>query len=345
MALAMESETPCGDRICAVIATYDRPALLARCLEAVRAQTRALDGVVVVDSAGSAETAALLGRPFPRGALLSLPENLGPAGAFARGMAAALEAGYAWIWLMDDDVAPDPGCLAELAAVAARARRRVVVPRRLTPAGVDCANEAVLHEAEQRFERVVTEPAREQYRPIDLFTFEGPLLHRSVVEAVGLPERGLFIRGEDVMYAIRINRRFGPLSGAVATRAVVKRQLPHPEGVTGRFRLKGWICESPEYQVLGDEEHWKVVYELRNRHLIWRALGWRRRRRRLILAHLGYVAVDLAHAWRRGWHWRLRLRANLASLALGCLGRSAPFLDPGAYRVCLAARSRSGARP
>jgi hypothetical protein len=74
---------------------------------------------------------------------------------------------------------------------------------------------------------------------------------------------------------------------------------------------------------------------------MWRALGWRRRRLRLLVAHLGYVVVDLAHAVRRGWNWRVRLRYNLTALWLGLLGRDTPFLDPRAYRARLAAGPRA----
>ena len=256
-------------------------------------------------------------------------------------MTAALAEGANWVWLMDDDVAPDTSCLGELLDVAAATAKRVVVPRRLTPDGRDCANEAVLVESAQRLDVVIADPERERYRLIDLFTFEGPLIHRSVIEVVGLPNANLFIRGEDILYGVGINRRCGPLSCALATRATVRRQLPVPEGVKGTSRLKGWLSGDPTYEVLGDADHWKVAYELRNRHLMWRALGWRRRRLRLLVAHLGYVVVDLVHAVRTGWNWPLRLRYNLIALGLGLLGRDRPFLDPRAYRARLAAAPRA----
>jgi hypothetical protein len=252
-------------------------------------------------------------------------------------MTAALAEGADWVWLMDDDVAPDASCLGELLDVAAATAKRVVVPRRVTPDGRDCANEAVLVESAHRLDVVIADPERERYRLIDLFTFEGPLIHRSVIEVVGLPNANLFIRGEDILYGVGINRRCGPLSCALAARATVRRQLPVPEGVKATSRLKGWLSGDPTYEMLGDGDHWKVAYELRNRHLMWRALGWRGRRLRLLVAHMGYVVVDLVHAVRSGWNWPLRLRYNLTALGLGLLGRDRPFLDPRAYRARLAA--------
>lgn len=59
------------------------------------------------------------------------------------------------------------------------------MPRRLTVDGEDCASEAILLEKAQRFKMFRCDPQRERYLPVDLFTFEGPLIHRSVAKRVG----------------------------------------------------------------------------------------------------------------------------------------------------------------
>jgi glycosyltransferase involved in cell wall biosynthesis len=329
-----------GDRVCAVVVTHDRKALLERCLQALLEQTRPPDAIVVVDNASADGTAELLARRFPRVIAHRLPRNEGGAGGFADGIAWALARPFDWIWLLDDDVTADGDCLDELLRVSAIARRSVVVPRRLRLDGSDCGSEAVLVEAAQRFDVIRADPERERYRPIDLFTFEGPLIHRQVAERVGVPNRRLFICGDDMLYAIRINRAMGPLAPALATRAVVRKQLGAPAGVAGTSRVKGWLTGNPAYDLLPDEQHWKAAYEHRNRHLIWHALGWRRRRLQLLVLHLGYIAADLLHAVRHGWNWPLRLRLNVAAWLLGALGRDGVFLDPDRYRARLAAGRR-----
>ena len=74
--------------ICAVVVTRDRLALLQQCIEALRAQTRRPDRVLVVDNASSDGTAAwLAGQADVE--TLRLEENLGGAGGFHAGLSRA----------------------------------------------------------------------------------------------------------------------------------------------------------------------------------------------------------------------------------------------------------------
>jgi len=330
-----------SDRVCAVVVTFNREALLRRCLNALLDQARPPDTILVVDNASTDGTGEFLATAFPEVCAVRLAKNIGGAGGFAEGLAWALARGFDWTWLMDDDVTPDRHCLGELLEVALASGKRVLAPRRLAQDGQDCANEAILVEAAQRFELVRADPLREPYQLVDLFTFEGPLIHRSVIEAVGLPDPNHFIRSDDMIYAIRINRRCGPLSCALAARAVMQKQLPPEQGITARSRVKAWITGDATYQVLGDADHWKTVYDLRNRHIMWRELGWRRRRFRLLVMHLGYIGADLVHAVRHRWNWALRLKWNVVAFGLGLLGRETMFLDPEAYRAQLAGTRRA----
>lgn len=108
--------------VCAVVLTYNRRDLLARCLDHLEAQSRAPDRVLVIDNASSDSTAELLAAREGI-EVMRLSENLGSSGGFGRGIQAAYEGGDDWIWLLDDDTLPQPDCLAALLAGAARAPR------------------------------------------------------------------------------------------------------------------------------------------------------------------------------------------------------------------------------
>jgi len=110
-------------RVCALVLTCNRPDMLETCLEHLRDQSRAPDGVLVVDNGSTQETADVLAGHAGVD-VLRLPTNIGGAGGYARGLRAGLERGYDWIWLLDDDAFPEPECLEALLAGIERAPRQ-----------------------------------------------------------------------------------------------------------------------------------------------------------------------------------------------------------------------------
>jgi GT2 family glycosyltransferase len=133
-------------RISVVMPTYRRPVLLARCLDALLAQTLPGDAyeIVVVDDGRTADTRAQCEAHAARAAAAGGPAirylqpdgTRGPAGARNRGWRAAHGALIAFT---DDDTIPDPAWLAEGEAamavpgrVAAWGRVHVPLPERMT---------------------------------------------------------------------------------------------------------------------------------------------------------------------------------------------------------------------
>lgn len=103
-------------RVVAVVVTWNRRALLAESLAAVRAQTHAPSAVVVVDNASTDGTRDdLVGREDLDVVLLD--RNTGGAGGFAAGIEQALTHDPDLVWLLDDDTVPTPTALAELVRV------------------------------------------------------------------------------------------------------------------------------------------------------------------------------------------------------------------------------------
>jgi GT2 family glycosyltransferase len=108
-------------RVVAVVVTFDRRALLTRSLDAVLAQTRPPDCVVVVDNASTDGTADAVRAGYPGVELHELAFNAGGAGGFAFGLGVALEQHRAdHVWLLDDDTIPTETALAELLDAWAR---------------------------------------------------------------------------------------------------------------------------------------------------------------------------------------------------------------------------------
>jgi len=99
-------------RVLAHIHTFNDADIIDRTIEAVRRQTRPVDGILVVDNAS---TDATLEQPSVKYAsVLRHTANLGTSGAVHSGFRFALEHHYDWIWLFDADSVPEADALQKL---------------------------------------------------------------------------------------------------------------------------------------------------------------------------------------------------------------------------------------
>jgi rhamnopyranosyl-N-acetylglucosaminyl-diphospho-decaprenol beta-1,3/1,4-galactofuranosyltransferase len=152
-------------RVVAVVVTYKRPEV-ARCIRSLRAQTRPPDDILVVDNGGEASS-ALTDDPGLR--IVETGENLGPAGGYAVGFAAAVDLGADKIWAMDDDSEPEPECLERLLSFGDTA---ILMPRQSKPSGW------------------------QGFPP----SWHGPLIDAGVIRTIGVPRADLFFWGEDTEF-------------------------------------------------------------------------------------------------------------------------------------------------
>ncbi|WP_438852143.1 glycosyltransferase [Brevundimonas nasdae] len=232
--------------IWAVVVTWNRRLLLEQCLQALMSQTRACDRVLVVDNASDDGTAERLAAWGDRITVLRLDRNTGGAGGFNAGVRAAVEGGADRVWLMDDDVLPDPQALERLlAAEQALAARGVeaafVCSTVRTPQGA-LTNVA---EVDGRLNDLGY-AAWGEHLDLGLMatrqaTFVSLLASRDQVLAHGLPLAPMFIWGDDTEYTLRLSRdRPGFVVGD--SRAVHVRAAPGAlslahETEPGRIRL------------------------------------------------------------------------------------------------------------
>lgn len=198
--------------VAAVVVTYNRKELLKRCLEALLAQTRPVDRIVIVDNCSTdgtpefLEAEGFLQEPVVE--YVRLPENMGGAGGFHEGMKRAYEQGYDWLWVMDDDGVPAAEALSRLVdcPLAASIRGCAIVldddvsGERLvfiteTPSGIIRRVEELEHLSGQ-------EGAVETHG----LPFNGVLISNKVIEKIGLPKKEFFIWGDDLEFFLRARR-------------------------------------------------------------------------------------------------------------------------------------------
>lgn len=192
------------ERIAAVVVTYNRKELLVQCVKHLLAQQQAECDVLVVDNASTDGTAqALKQMPSPRLLYRNTGENLGGAGGFHFGMRWAVEAGYDYVWIMDDDTLPQPQALAQLWAAHERLNGEYgwLSSRCLWTDGALCPMNV------QRVTpyRDLEEPEQD-LAPVQMASFVSLFLKASVIQKMGLPLRQFFIWTDDWEYTRRISR-------------------------------------------------------------------------------------------------------------------------------------------
>ena len=265
-----------SDRVITVVVTHRRVTELSLSLDVVTGQTRAPDHLIVVDndfsdSADPRVRDLVTGQPVPS-TYLGSRRNLGGAGGFALGMLHALALGADWVWLADDDGRPaDADVLATLMACAARhslgevspmvcdiddpsrlafpLRRGLVWRRRVDELRVDGSGDLL--------EGIAS-------------LFNGALLSAATVEAVGVPDLRLFVRGDEVEVHRRLVRsgiRFGTCldtsylhpCGSDEFKPILggRMHTQYPDDVTKRFftyRNRGYLLSQPGLRKLQVQE-------------------------------------------------------------------------------------------
>ncbi|WP_445153975.1 glycosyltransferase [Arthrobacter sp. Hor0625] len=191
------------ENLYAVVVTFNRAGFLQNLLDSFdRLGTRPAR-IIVVDNASTDHTADVVTRAAAAGSTPiqyeRLPENVGGAGGFSRGVELALAAGAEWLWLMDDDVEVLPGAVDALAKFTPE--YSCLIGRRYDANGKPFFWQHHFVEALGVFLPV----SRDVFRHSDVFrtnvgNFEGMLIKASVARSIGLPDPRFFITWDDLIY-------------------------------------------------------------------------------------------------------------------------------------------------
>jgi rhamnopyranosyl-N-acetylglucosaminyl-diphospho-decaprenol beta-1,3/1,4-galactofuranosyltransferase len=194
------------ETVAAVVVTYNRLADLKKCLLTLEEQTRPLDKIFVINNGSTDGTTEWLATQ--PSLTVTTQANLGGAGGFATGIETAYQAGYTWLWCMDDD------CLA-----APDALERLLASPNLGPCIKNSMSVSVNSREELAF--FVDRP-NQAYRKVSDMSgldlvygvasfFNGTLVHSGVVKAIGIPDKNLFIWGDEVEYMTRAQKHGFPI--------------------------------------------------------------------------------------------------------------------------------------
>jgi len=283
-------------KVCAVVVTYNRKNLLLECLEALRKQTRPLQGIYLVDNASTDGTPELL---LERGYITETPphnldapwekefliqnltdgapirlhyvrmhKNTGGAGGFYEGLKRAFEKGYDWFWLMDDDSEPTVNALEKFEAYFdGKALASLVKLSDGTislGSGFRIRNKTFLIITPLR----ETELNSENILSIDVAPFLGFLVSREIVEKIGFPERNFYIYYDDGEYCLRI-RKVAEI--ILVKEAVLLHKVKKPERNVNPY---------------GSQKLWRHYFAERNKAIV---------RKRYIPSKIAFLIWLVAH--------------------------------------------------
>jgi GT2 family glycosyltransferase len=186
------------------VVTFNRLELLKKVIGGIRNQTVIPGAIYVINNSSSDGTADWLAKQDDLTVVTQ--DNLGSSGGQWRSVKEMYEAGYEWIWIMDDDVVPTPECLENL--IAGMNKNEVRAPQRYGFDGKVYINDTIRFNMTNPFKsmwlQIFSEDLhKENVIPCEGITFEGPIFHRSLVDKVGLPIKDFFIFGDDTEYMMK----------------------------------------------------------------------------------------------------------------------------------------------
>lgn len=135
--------------------------------------------------------------------------NLGGAGGFAKAVELAHQLDIDYLWIMDDDVLPEPACLEKLLAKMAEKNVEVALPSREDESYTDRVCLDIDLKSGNKFWTTLRKTfaphplTKDDYFVKDM-TFEGPLLTLDVSKKAGLPDEGYFLFFDDTDYAQKL---------------------------------------------------------------------------------------------------------------------------------------------
>jgi len=299
------SRTPQHAKVVAVVVTRHRAELLARSLETIAAQRRPVDHLVVVDNGNEDAVRHLVDALAVPTTYLGSEHNLGGAGGFALGMLHGLRLGADWLWLADDDGRPEgPEVLATLLDCARHHALAAVSPVVCNISDPDRLAFPVRQGLVWHRRRSAL--GGEDLLPGYASLFNGALFSADCVDAVGVPDLRLFIRGDEVDVHRRLVRSGLPFG------TCLQAAYLHPDG-SDEFR-----------PILGGRMHTQYPDDDTKRFFTYRNRGY-------LMAQPGMRRL-LPQEWLRfGWYFLITRRdpAGLREwLRLRKLGRKERFSRP-----------------
>ncbi|MBR3627619.1 MAG: glycosyltransferase family 2 protein, partial [Elusimicrobia bacterium] len=194
-----------NNNIVAVIVTYNRKKLLLECINSLLKQENISCDILVVDNKSTDGTETAI-KSLDTGKIkyINTGTNLGGAGGFNFGIKKAVEFGYEYIWLMDDDCIPKSTALYKLNEAGKKYKNFGFLSSKVLWAD---GNICVMNVQRQTMYKNIDYQNNVDTK-ITMASFVSCFISVKVIKNVGLPIKEFFIWTDDWEYTRRITKQY-----------------------------------------------------------------------------------------------------------------------------------------
>ncbi len=213
-ATSQPAPLPGSKRVAAIVLNYDGKELTLQALDSLRRMRYPSFDLVVVDNGSTDGSYEAIAAAHPAVIQVRTEVNLGPAGGYNLGMAWAMDEGYDYLLILNNDIEADPDLLTELVRVAERDPTIGCVgpktyfysdrTRLASAGGVIRFKESVTRE---RGMGAVDRGQFDRDEEVSYVNGCGMLIRREAIEAAGLWDPVFFLSVEDADWCVRAKRR------------------------------------------------------------------------------------------------------------------------------------------
>ncbi len=257
-------------KIAVLIVSYNRKEFVLKNIIAVNRSTYKNISLIVFDNGSTDGTIESVSSQFPNVTLISSKENLGGAGGFSKALEYAYTHDFDYMFCLDDDGCPKEDCIQILLNEHGKHDKATILGPKILPLNskdedakhfwpvngkYDPQQKKIMEFNTQEKQRLVLEEATYETASVALL---GMFMHRSVIKINGLPDKDLFITGDDVDFCLRA------WSNNIRVCLVQKAIVYHPQGKNIQL---SFFNKKIDFMVLPP---WKLYYYIRNSILVTR---------------------------------------------------------------------------
>ena len=189
------------EKVAAVVVTYNRKQLLQQCIEKLKGQTVPLD-ILIIDNASTDGTCDVFKKQDLHVRYFNTGSNLGGSGGFSFGIKKAVELGYEFLWILDDDTMPTATALEEFL----KKDKELSDKYGFLSSKVLWKDDSICTMNIQKVTKWKQLKEYDKDCSIQYASFVSLFLRAEIVNGVGLPYKEFFIWADDWEYTRRISK-------------------------------------------------------------------------------------------------------------------------------------------